>query len=166
MKGNRFPAGTAARRRHEPARSAVVPLRGRSGQAAAPPEERAAARRAGRRLRVDIYRLVVFIAVVYVVVTAINQELVATRLNRQLGDLESELETVRAQQAALRERITYLQSDSYIVQEARGRFGMAHPGEIRYVIVEEDEAGGESDPPTTGSEGEASGGRAGDPAQP
>lgn len=168
MKASRFPAGngTAAR----PGRgSAVIPLRRRGGTgrgarpAAAPGEGRPAV----RRIRVDVYRLAIAITLIYFVVTAINQEVVLTRLNRQLGSLESELETVRAQQAVLRERIAYLQSDSYIVQEARGRFGMAHPGEIRYVIIEDDRqshAGDRDDPATPaardagGDPGAASGG--------
>src|SRR5690606_28428613 len=93
-------------------------------------------RPAVRRLRIDVYRLAIVVTLIYFVVTAISQELVLNQLNRQLGGLESELDTVRVQQAVLQERIRYLQSDSYIVHEARGRFGMAHPGEIRYVIIE------------------------------
>lgn len=143
--------GEAARSSRGPA---VVPLRRRSGAAAGQaglpgaaadaggPAGAAASRTVVRRVRIDGYRLAIAVTLIYFIVTFVNQELVMTRLNRQLGSLESELETVRVQQAVLQERIAYLESDSYIVQEARGRFGLAHPGEIRYVIVEDRGDGG------------------------
>ena len=129
-------AWRSASRRKSRRGAVVVPLPAQGPVRAAAPA-RAPAR---RRVRFDPYRLVMTLALVYFLVTLVSQQLVIIDLNRQLAELESEIDTVRAEQVALRERIAYLQTDAYIIQEARGRFGLTHPGEIRYVTVEGDDA--------------------------
>lgn len=89
-----------------------------------------------RKWRLDPYRLITALVFVYFVVTAVSQQLVIIKLQAQQAELQSQIETTKSQQAALRQRLAYLQTDDYIVQEARGRFGLAHPGEIHYRTID------------------------------
>lgn len=125
----------SANRRRGGRSAVVVPL-----PAQGPARASSFVRKPARRLRFDPYRFVMVLALVYFLVTLVSQQLVIIRLNRQLAELESEIESVRAEQVSLQERIAYLQTDAYIIQEARGRFGLTRPGEIRYVTVEDDDA--------------------------
>lgn len=93
-----------------------------------------------RTLRVNGYRLAIVITVIYFVVSFINQQLVMMDLQSHLNRIEVDVEAITLQRAELQHRLDYFQSEEYIQDEARSRFGLGLPGEIQYVTIE-----GESD---------------------
>ena len=99
-----------------------------------------AGRNRRRRVRVDGYRLALAIALVYFVVTFVNQQLVLFDLRQQLSRLENEIATVQAERAALEQELRERRSDSYVLDQARDRFGLSRPGEIQYRTVDVNEA--------------------------
>lgn len=108
----------------------VVPMRPRPAEPSPVPR---------RRLRINGYRLAIFVALIYFIVTVISQQVVLSDLQSRLNSIQVEIEAVKIQKAELQKRLEYYQSEEYIQDEARDRFGLALPGEIQYITLEEDE---------------------------
>ena len=114
-----------------------------------------AGRNRRRRVRVDGYRLALAIALVYFVVTFVNQQLVLFDLRQQLSRLENEIATVQAERAALEQELRERRSDSYVLDQARDRFGLSRPGEIQYRTVDVNEATVDDDEDATAAAADA-----------
>lgn len=116
--------------------SNVVPIRSPRAPAQVRPST---AGKPKRRLKVNVYRMVILVAIIYFIITFINQQIVLLELEKQLARLEVEIEAVNQEKMELRSRLQYLQSNEFIQEEARTRFGLAMPGEIQYVTLDRED---------------------------
>ncbi|MBE3588476.1 MAG: septum formation initiator family protein, partial [Thermoanaerobacteraceae bacterium] len=91
-----------------------------------------------RRLRFNGKRLPVLVVVllfVYLALSFVAQYQRLEAMQRDLGQLQVQLEELQKRNTELREQLKQVQSDSYIEQVARQRLGLVKPGESRVVPV-------------------------------
>ncbi len=70
-----------------------------------------------------------------IAVSLIIRQVGVTASQRNLAELESEIERYRSMNAALESQIELLKTDEYIEKIARNKLGLVMPGEVRYMMV-------------------------------
>lgn len=105
----------------------------RSEPACRRPHVSAAVPRRRRRLRVRWPRLVLALAIVYVIVTLCTQEIAMISLRRKLDQLNTRIAVERERAVILDAEIAYRDTDEFIELLARRELGMVRPGEIPIV---------------------------------
>lgn len=66
------------------------------------------------------------------------------KINREIGDLESEIKSAENKDTELQKLIKYLESDQFVEEQARLNLNMKKPGESVAVINETPQAGGDN----------------------
>ncbi|HIQ64036.1 MAG: septum formation initiator family protein [Christensenellales bacterium] len=69
-------------------------------------------------------------------IAAVVQRGQISRLRTELEEVRVEVQDAYSQMEELERRLSFTETDEYIEQEARRRFGLINPGEVRFVIEE------------------------------
>jgi len=67
------------------------------------------------------------------------------RLERDVEEARAALAAHQAALARLEDKLAFMQTDAYIIQQARAQYGLTLPGSVRFVAGGADDAGGLSD---------------------
>jgi cell division protein FtsB len=103
--------------------------------------ERSVKARAKRRFNPSRLPTVLFLVLLsYLIILVGTQFIRLHALERGVGEAERDLKAIKAQNAALWERVHLLQSDAYVESLAREKLGLVKPGEVP-VVIQEPEAG-------------------------
>lgn len=69
-------------------------------------------------------------------IAAVVQRGQISHLRTELEEVRVEVQDAYSQMEELERRLSFTETDEYIEQEARRRFGLINPGEVRFVIEE------------------------------
>ena len=103
-------------------------------------------KRRRKRIRVNWPRLILAVVVIAVLLTGIGPTANVIKLSREQNRLKNEIRDLEERKADLEEEFKVLNDKNYIEEQARLQLKMIKPGEVLFVLGEEN----------TGEEGEDS----------
>ncbi|QSZ27563.1 septum formation initiator family protein [Aceticella autotrophica] len=77
--------------------------------------------------------ILIIIFLIYFVVTFFQQGITLNKLDKRYNEIKSKEATALNENKYLKDRIKYMQSDSFIEEEARQKLGLVKKGEIIYI---------------------------------
>jgi len=99
------------------------------------PARRARSRKAFNISRSRLPAVVLSILLVYLVISFCCQFGKLTSMQRDVRDIQQQVQEVQQKNAVLREELRLAQSDAYIEKNAREKIGLIKPGETRIVTA-------------------------------
>ncbi len=96
---------------------------------------RSSAKHARRRLQ----RLLIVGALIILMVSSVGRLWNVWQVQRELGRLESRIESARLVNEQLRHQVESLQGLDYVEKVARDELGLVRPGEITYMTIRNQE---------------------------
>lgn len=101
----------------------------------AEPRKRARARKSFSISRSRLPAVVLSLLLVYLVISFCSQFSKLTIMQRDVRNIQQQVQEMQQNNAALREELRLAQSDAYIEKTAREQIGLVKPGETRVVTV-------------------------------
>lgn len=84
-------------------------------------------------------RLILILAACYVGYTLVSQQIIINRIRDQIGDVDRQNKKIEESNKYLNDQIEYAKSDEYKEKVAREKIGLIKPGEIIYIIHDENQ---------------------------
>lgn len=84
-------------------------------------------------------RLIFILAVCYVGYTLVSQQITINRIQDQIDDIDRQNKKIEESNKYLNDQIEYAKSDEYKEKIAREKIGLIKPGEIIYIIHDENQ---------------------------
>lgn len=86
------------------------------------------------RVRLRTVVLAVVLAAAALLIAALAHRGNMNRMQKELVDYQQQIKEANAEEETLRSRLEFMETDAYIAQEARQRFGYMAPEELRFYI--------------------------------
>lgn len=99
------------------------------------PRKKARARKSFSISRSRLPAVVLSLLLVYLVVSFCTQFSKLSTMQRDVRNIQQQVQEMQQKNAALREELRLAQSDAYIEKTAREKIGLVKPGETRVVTV-------------------------------